>query len=101
MAIFKVTRADAAEGEKPRMIEAANAGKAISFAAASTFSAEKVTTKEALSLSQDGVKLEDASAAPEPAATPETSPEPNKAGTSRPTPATVAAKAAASAAAEE
>lgn len=65
MAIYLVTRKDAPEGEKPRMIEARTKPAAIAFAARSSFGAEPLTTKEALSWAKQGIELEEATTAAE------------------------------------
>ena len=62
MAVYLVSQKDAPEGVKPRMIEARTAPSAIAFAARSTFGAQTLTTKEALSWASEGIELEDANA---------------------------------------
>lgn len=60
MAVYLVTREGAEEGEKPRMIEARTKPAAIAFAARSSFGAEPLTTKEAVTWAQQGVEIEEA-----------------------------------------
>jgi hypothetical protein len=60
MAIYLVTRDNAPAGEKPRMIEARTRIAAIAFAARSSFGAEPLSTKQALSWSKQGIELEEA-----------------------------------------
>ena len=62
MAVFLVTRENAAEGEKPRMIEARTGVSAVAYAARSTFKASSLTTKEALQWAKKGIELEEPNA---------------------------------------
>jgi len=60
MAIYLVGRADAAKGEKPRMVEARTAASAIAHVARNSFSAVPLSTKEAIAYTKQGVDLEEA-----------------------------------------
>lgn len=55
MAIYLVTREGAEDGEKPRIIEARTKTAAIAYAARSTFGAEPLSTKEAMTWAKQGV----------------------------------------------
>jgi len=92
MAIFKVTPAntDGSSNDQARMVDAPSSKAAIAFVANDEYTAEKLSTKDALALASDGVKLEDVKAkdAPKPKADAEL-PEPT------PSPVTVAAESAA------
>lgn len=59
MATYLVTREDAAEGEKPKMVEARNQAAAVAHVARSTFKATAISTPEAVKWAQQGVELED------------------------------------------
>ena len=61
MAVYLVTREGAAEGEKPRIVEARTKTQAIGHVARNTFAAEPISTKAAMSWAKEGVELEDAS----------------------------------------
>ena len=62
MALYLVTRKDAAEDEKPRLIEAKTNKGAIAFVVGDMFAASAVDTKTAYAFGAQGVEIEDASA---------------------------------------
>jgi hypothetical protein len=61
IAVYLVTREDAAEGEKPRLVEARTKVAAIAHVARTSFAAETVSTKAAMAWAKEGVELEEAS----------------------------------------
>lgn len=60
MAVYLVTREGAAEGEKPRLVDARTKTQAIGHVARSSFAAEPVSTKTAMGWAKEGVELEEA-----------------------------------------
>lgn len=62
MAVYLVTREGAAEGEKPRMVEARTKAQAIAHVARSSFGAEVLSTKAAVGWTKEGVEIEEAGA---------------------------------------
>ncbi len=62
MAVYLVTRENAEEGEKPRMVEARTKVAAIAHVARTSFGAEPISTKAAVGWSKEGVDIEEASA---------------------------------------
>lgn len=60
MTTFLVTREGAADGEKPRMVEARSKAQAIGFVARKSLTAEPVSMKAAISWTKEGVELETA-----------------------------------------
>lgn len=65
MALYLVTREGADKDEKPRLIEAKTNKGAIAFVAGNMFNADAIDTKTAHAFGAQGVKIEDANAAPE------------------------------------
>ena len=68
MATYLVSRKDAVEGEKPRMVEARTAASAIAHVARGSFDAKPLSTPEAVRWAKEGVDLEDPKAEEGPAA---------------------------------
>lgn len=62
MATYLVTQEGAAEGTKPRMVEARTKTAAIAHVARTSFGALPISTKEAVNWAKQGVELEDANA---------------------------------------
>lgn len=62
MAVYLVTRDGAAEGEKPRMVEARTAASAIAFVARDTFGAEPLSLKQAVAFTKEGIEIEEVKA---------------------------------------
>lgn len=62
MAVYIVTQEGAADGTKPRMVEARTKTAAIAHVARTSFAAEPISTKEAVNWSKQGVEIEEAGA---------------------------------------
>lgn len=62
MACYLITREGAVEGEKPRIVEARTKVAAIAHVARSSFAAETISTKAAMTWAKEGVELEEAGA---------------------------------------
>lgn len=62
MAVYLITREGAAEGEKPRIVEARTKVSAIAHVAKTSFAAETISTKAAMAWAKEGVELEEAGA---------------------------------------
>lgn len=65
MAIYLVNRADAKEGDLPRLIEARTSVAAVAYAARTDYEAVALSTKEAFKWGAKGVELEEATTAEE------------------------------------
>lgn len=60
MGTYLVKRVGAPDDEKPRVVEAGQKATALNFVAKSSFTADLITTREAMALGRDGVELETA-----------------------------------------
>lgn len=58
MACYLVTRENAAEGEKPRIVEARTKAQAVGFVARDSYAAVPISTKAAMAYAKEGVELE-------------------------------------------